>query len=95
MVVTIGNRERTTLHLPNNSEFMRLLQQGLCDHCFSVEVKEEDEPLEPLGRFICPEQCYSYYLLHPKATLHAQYNTLEPMVAPGSNGRDGWTGLTW
>lgn len=87
MVVTIGNHESTTLHLPNSSEFMRLFLRGLCDHCFSVEAE--------VGRFICPEECYSYYLLHPEATLHAQYNTLEPTVSPESNGRDSWSELTW
>jgi hypothetical protein len=77
MRVTIGNHEPSTLYLPNSAEFMSSFQRGLLQHFFSVE--------EPSGRFIPQEHCYTYYLLHPKETLHAQYYMLEPIISPESN----------
>jgi hypothetical protein len=83
MRVTIGNHEPRTLYLPNSAEFMRSFQEGLLQHFFNVK--------EPDGRFIPQEDCYTYYLLHPKETLHAQYYMLEPTNSPESNERNNWT----
>lgn len=86
ILVTIGNHKPTTLHLPNSAKFISSFQQGLFDHHFSVE--------EPSGQFIPQEGCYTYYLLHPKETLHARYYILESMISPESNKRNSQTDPT-
>jgi hypothetical protein len=86
MLVTIGSDQKS-LNLPNRHEFMNLFQHGLNQHYFSIAI--------PDGRLICPDDCYTYYLRHPEATLHAQYYNRELIITPESNSQAILTDPTW
>jgi hypothetical protein len=86
MLVTIGSDQKS-LNLPDDHEFMNLFQHGLNQHYFSIAV--------PDGRLICPDECYTYYLRHPEATLHAQYYNGEHTITSESNSQAMLTGPPW
>ncbi|KAF3400071.1 hypothetical protein F1880_008373 [Penicillium rolfsii] len=61
------------------------LGYGLNQHYFSIAVLD--------GRLICPDECYTYYLRHPEATLHAQYYNGEHTITSELNSQAVMTGL--